>query len=323
MPQQSDAQILGDAGELWFETQLPPGWIPQRPRRDVGVDFLVVICEAGPLNGHEFRVQVKTSKQFKVVSDAVMITGVKRTTIDYWFISPVPTMVVAYDHGQRRGYYRWHSDLIHEISRLQSDTRTRTVSLSIPIQNALVSSAWNDIRRGLLWHHSNLRAALYDARDAKSVLPLIHGLAAAVRHLNSIEHQPIPEAQRTPQQEGLLALFEMIQHRDVIKAASRLMSELVPGSEGAERLSSWINEYRTGVTSVYPTFDQLPEGDWIPPDFQVAYARNLVHGVRARLVQAALELIMLLTPVGDAGAKSSEEDTVRNGEGQQGEGADG
>lgn len=128
MPQQSEAQILGDAGELWFQTQLPPGWIPQPPKRDVGVDFVVVICEAGPLNGHEFRVQVKTSKQFNAANNAVVITGVKRSTIDYWFTSPVPTMVVAYDHGQRRGYYRWHSDLFHELSKLQSDTRTHTPS---------------------------------------------------------------------------------------------------------------------------------------------------------------------------------------------------
>lgn len=314
MPQQSEPQILGDAGELWFQTQLPPGWIAQPPRRDVGVDFLVVICEAGPLNGHEFRVQVKTSRQFQVADNSVVIPGVKRSTIDYWFISSVPTMVVAYDHGQRCGYYRWHSDLFDDVRRLQSDTSIQTVSLRIPTQNALVSSAWNDIRQALLWHHRNLRTALHEARDAKSVLPTIHRLAAAVRQLNSIAHQPmpIPDSERTPQREGLLALLEMIQHRDVITAASQLISELVPGSEGAARLGSWVKEYRAGVMSVFPSFDQLPEGDEIPPDFELVYARNLLHVVRPRLLQTALELIMLLTPTGDA-AEATEGNTVSEG----------
>ena len=152
------------------------------------------------------------------------------------------------------------------------------------------------------------------ARDAESVLPTIHRLAAAVRQLNSIGHQPIPESERTPQQEGLLALLEMIQHRDVIKAAARLMSELVPDSEGAERLGSWVKEYRAGVMNVFPTFDHLPEGDDIPPDFELVYARNLVQVVRPSLMQTALELIMLLTPTGDA-AEITEGDTMSDSEG--------
>ncbi len=301
MPEQSEAQILGDAGELWFQTQLPPAWIPQRPTKDVGVDFLVVICETGPLNGREFRVQVKTSKQLQAIENSVVISGVKRSTIDYWFISPVPTMVVAYDHSQRRGYYTWHSDLFQQVSRLQADTAVQTASLKIPTEKVLDTSSWSAIREALLWHHRNLRMALRAARDARSVLPTIHRIAGAVRYLNSIDHQPIPESERTPQQEGLLALLEMIQHRDVIEAASQLQSELVPDSDGAIRLGTWIDEYRADVVSVFPTFDQLPQGDRIPPDFEVVYARNLVHGLRPRLLQRALELIMLLTPTGAAG----------------------
>ena len=310
MPQQSEAQIVGDSGELWFHTQLPPGWIFQRPTRDVGVDGVVVICEAGPLNGREFRVQVKTSKRFKVLNGAVVIRGVKRSTIDYWFTSPVPTMVVAYDLDRKQGYYRWHSDLLREVSWLQSDVSRRTVSLTIPTQNALVPDAWNDIRQALRWYQRNLRAALHDARDAKSILPVIHGLAAAARNLNWVDHQPIPVSERTPQQEGILALLEMIQHRDVVNAVSRLLNELAADSEGAERLKSWIAEYQADVMSVFPTFERMPEGDWIPPDFEVAFARNRIHLVRPRLLQAALELIMLLTPSGDVGAQSGETATA-------------
>lgn len=295
MPKQSEAQILGDAGELWFQTQLPPGWMFQRPTRDVGVDGVVVICEAGPLNGREFRVQIKTSKHFRVRGDAVVIRGVKRSTIDYWFVSPLPTMIVAYDVRLQRGYYRWHSDLFGELARLQSDTARRSVSFTIPIQNVLVLEAWNDIRESLLWHDRNLRMALHDARDSRLVSPTLHSLAAAARQLTSIDHQPIPEAERTSQQEGLLALLEMMHHRDVLTVVARLLGELLPGSEGSMRLSHWMDEYRSGVMSVFPRFDTLPEGDEVGPDFEIAYDRSLLHVVRPRLIEAALELIMLLT----------------------------
>jgi len=204
-------------------------------------------------------------------------------------------MVVAYDLGQRRGYYRWHSDLFSELSW----PATHVVSLTIPTNNELVPSAWEDIRQALLWHHRNLLDALRDARDAKSVLPTIHRLAATARQLLSIDRQPIPELERTHQQEGLLALLEMIQHQEVVKAVSRLASELVADSVGAERLRLWINEYRAGVTSVFPRFAQLPEDNEIPSDFEVVYARNLLQVVRPRLLQAVLELIILLTSTTD------------------------
>lgn len=311
MPNQSEAQILGDAGELWFMAQLPAGWVPQRPTRDVGVDFVVVICEAGSLNGHEFRVQVKTSKQFKKKSNGVTISGVKRSTLDYWFVSPVPTMVVAYDHDQHRGYYRWHSEFYEDLSQLQADAKTKTVSLNIPTQNVLGESAWEDVRQALLWHHRNLRSALRVARDAESILPTIYGLAAAVRQLNSIDHQSIPEARRTPEQKGMLVLLEMIQHRDVIKATSRLLGEIERGSEGADRLQAWIDEYRSAVSNVFPTFVQFPEGDEIPSDFELAYAPSLMQIVRPRLMEAALELIMLLTPGGEVSGETAGRNRVR------------
>ncbi|WP_411133431.1 DUF4365 domain-containing protein [Streptomyces sp. C10] len=285
--------------------QLPPGWVPQRPTRDVGVDFVVVICEAGPLNGHEFRVQVKTSKQFRTKGDSLVIAGVKRSTIDYWFVSPVPTMVVAYDHGRGRGYYRWHNEFYEELSRIQSETKPRTISLNIPTRSPLVESAWEDVRQALLWHHRNLRASLRAARDAESLLPTIRELAAAVRQLNSIDHQQIPQVQRTQEQEGLLVLIEMIQHRNVVKATSRLLNEMDRGTDGADRLQAWIDEYRASVTSVFRTFDQFPEGDEIPSDFEFLYAPSLVPVVRPRLMEAALELIMLLTPGGDSDGETS------------------
>ncbi|MDH2394078.1 DUF4365 domain-containing protein [Streptomyces sp. HNM0663] len=311
MPGQSRSQQIGWTGELWFQAQLPPGWIPQRPTMDVGVDFVVVICEAGPLNGREFRVQVKASENPKQTSKGIVISGVKRSTIDYWFLSILPTMIVAYDHGQNQGYYRWHSDLYDELSWLESDRNTRTVSLAIPNQNKLAPEAWEGIRQALLWHDRNLRSTLQSARNARSILPMIGELAAAIHQLNGIatprdrEHRPIPEPHLTEKQQGLLAILEMIQHQNVIKAVSRLTNELVPGSAGADRLHSWISAYRDTASQAFPKVDQIPDGDAFPPDYEFVFAPDRVSVVRPVLIQATLELIMLLTGHG-AGRRATE-----------------
>lgn len=105
MPYQSEAQIVGDQGENWFISQLPPGWILQPPKRDVGVDGVVVICDKTDLNGREFRVQIKASKTPTIRNSMVIIPGVKRSTVEYWFLSPLPTLLVAYDATQNHGFF--------------------------------------------------------------------------------------------------------------------------------------------------------------------------------------------------------------------------
>jgi hypothetical protein len=54
---------IGDAGELWFASQLPIDWVWQPPRRDVGKDGLIVIKDGSELHNHEFSVQIKATKR--------------------------------------------------------------------------------------------------------------------------------------------------------------------------------------------------------------------------------------------------------------------
>ena len=304
MPFQSRAQIIGDLGELWFQSQLPEGWLLQKPTKDVGIDGVVVICERGKLNGKEFRVQVKASENLKIKDSKVILdkSKVKRSTINYWFISPLPTMIVAYDCTTKRGYYCWHNELYEQVSKLEYKDSSSEVVLRIPKQE-LVSESWDYIRESLMWHSQNLMKSLSDARNAESMLPTIHSITSAVRQLNSIEHQPIPIEKRTSQQEGILALIEIIHHRDIISALTKLLSELHPDCDGAMRLREWIFSYRLTVLSVFPSFDKLPDDDVIPSDYELVYAKNLIHSVRLQLIQSALEIVMLLTPDGKSQKK--------------------
>src|SRR5437867_3498560 len=107
MPRQVKSQSVGRQGERWFEGLLPSTWILQPPKDDVGVDGVVVICEDGPLNGLEFRVQVKTSDKWTVSGDFISVRNVKRDSALYWITGFTPTLLVLHEVSTGRGAFAW------------------------------------------------------------------------------------------------------------------------------------------------------------------------------------------------------------------------
>lgn len=296
MPKQSEAQIIGREGEIWFESQLPSGWLLQPPKTDVGVDGVVVICDNSDLNGREFRVQVKASKHPKVRGTNIVVSRLKHSTIEYWFLSPVPTLVVVYDVTKKCGYYRWHVELFEEVRKSLKYKNDKSISIRIPTSNTLDVESWKVIKENLRWHYRNIRESLYAARNARSLLPTIHDLTAAVRQLNSIDHQPIPIDKRTAEQDGILAIMEMMQHRLIVSSLSQLLSELDQNSEGARTLEAWIDSYSSKVTSVFPNFEKLESWEEMPPGFDIIFDKNSIHNVRHKFIEIVLEMVMRLAP---------------------------
>ena len=292
MPRQSDSQDIGDQGELWFQTQLPRRWVPQKPTRDVGVDFLVVVCDDSVLNGREFRVQVKSSAQLPVTGGAVTIRGIKRSTLWYWFLSPVPLLLVAYDTSVRRGYYGWHHDVFDPARDLAPDSSEQIVA-AMPAQ-LLDENAWTSIRQHLRAYYANLGRSLNTARAAAHLLPTIRSIADSVRYLNSLDHQKMPVPERPVKMEAMIVLLESIKHRDLVAALRAFLKKLEPDSEGARRIAEWISSYAATVTWAIPSFPFLPPGETIPSDFQLKFAKGRNHEVRPKLIESALDMIMLL-----------------------------
>src|SRR6266700_599873 len=109
---------LGDQGELWFAAALPRGWVWQPPRRDFGKDGLIVIRDTTPLHNIEFSVQIKTSVRPTIRNGCVLLSGVSRASVQYWFASPLPTLIVAVDITNQRAWYAWHLDLFESPDEL-------------------------------------------------------------------------------------------------------------------------------------------------------------------------------------------------------------
>jgi hypothetical protein len=296
MPKYSAAQITGDAGENWFVSQLPEAWLLQPPKRDVGVDGVVVICDASDLNGREFRVQIKASQTPTARAGTVVISGIKRTTLEYWFLSPLPTLLVFYDAVAKSGYYAWHYDLFDQVKAVLGGAPARTASLSIPTANTFGDAGWENIRSDIRDYFRTLSASIHAAHNAKFVMPTLHDLASVARQLNSIDHQTVPHAQRTDEQNAILSLWEMMQHRLVVTSLSTLLNHLARKSHGAETVQAWILSYSANVTAVFPTFSELTAWDSAPEHFPIKFSASHATEHRHKFIETILTMIMLLAP---------------------------
>ena len=298
MPYLSEAQHQGDAGEMWFEAHLPEKWKAYRPWPDVGVDRVVVVLDESNLNGHEFRVQIKTFRALKIVENEIVLPGIKRTTLDYWFCSATPTLIVAVDITSRRGYFVWHQDISRERLKKIFEGTAQKVSLRIPSNNNLDQFGWDRIRKDLESHHHGLLWHVRKSLDASLVEPIIHELAQAAKQLANNERQRfiIPIENRSRQQEGILGLIDIVQHKSVLHAADMLLQALEPSSLPYMQIESWRRHYHEVAKSVFPTLDNLEYGDVIPGDFQVKFDRNRIHSTRPTLILAIVGFMVRLTP---------------------------
>lgn len=186
MPKQNKAQNTGRLGERWFPQQLPANWIFQPPREDIGIDGVVVICEDSPSNGLEFHVQIKSSEEWKVHNESILLR-VKKHNLNYWLAGFNPTLVVLYDTSRNIGWYSWVNQLIAEdISALKGESKT--VLLSIPINRKLDASIWNIISRQLHALHQRIAKRIIVTNMALPVMETTRWLMQSLRLIDICAH---------------------------------------------------------------------------------------------------------------------------------------
>jgi hypothetical protein len=295
-PRSSGASLnadIGDEGELWFAAQLPRGWVWQPPRRDLGKDGLIVVRDSSDLHNLEFAVQVKSSVQPTVRDGHIIKAGVSRSSVLYWFASPLPTLVVAVDVTQRLGWFAWHLDLFRSPADV-FDTKAETLTIRIPERNQLNDAGWSLIRRYLKEHFSSLQAALTDARLTTRLIAGLNVISTAVGNLVRLSSCPLPDGQPDAR-EGISILIEQIEHRNILTTVRSLLRHVRPGSGAHKQIQFWIESYEATVLSAFPRFSDMPSGNSIPPDLELAFAPKIVMETRSRLVEAGIDMIRLLT----------------------------
>ena len=295
-PRSSGASLnadIGDEGELWFAAQLPRGWVWQPPRRDLGKDGLIVVRDNSDLHNLEFAVQVKSSVQPTVHDGHIIKAGVSRSSVLYWFASPLPTLVVAVDVTQRLGWFAWHLDLFRSPADV-FDAEAETLTIRIPERNQLNDAGWSLIRCHLKEHFSSLQAALTDARLTSRLMAGLNLISTAVGNLVRLSSCPPPDGQ-PDNREGISILIEQIEHRNILTTVRTLLRRIRPESGAHKQIRFWIESYEATVLRAFPRFSELPSNNSFPPDLELAFAPKVVMETRSRLIEAGIDMIRLLT----------------------------
>lgn len=304
---------VGDQGELWFAAQLPFGWVWQPPRRDLGKDGLIVIRDNSDLHNLEFAVQVKTSEHPVIQRGCVVKSGLSRSSVMYWFASLLPTLVVAVDIIGRRAWYAWHLDLFESPAAVFHSTQ-HTVTIRIPERNELNEAGWEDIRHRLKEHFGSLLDAISEANSSSRLLPAINTLARNVSNLLKLSKTPPPTRSPMTKQEGLSILIEQLEHRSVLSVVRTLLEHVRPDSRAGHHMRAWIDAYEATVLTAHPRLKALPEHGPYSPELEIAFAPKQVVETRHRLIEAGLDMIMLLTAQQKATNNDETSDQIRDTE---------
>jgi len=289
-----DQSHLGDQGELWFAAALPQGWIWQPPRRDFGKDGLIVIRDGTELHNLEFSVQIKTSARPRIRDGSIVLAGISRSSIRYWFASPLPTLVAAVDIVNRAGWYAWHLDLFDSPNELFG-VETATMTIRIPQTNQLNDAGWQSIRADLLRHFRALQRALSTEAVAPYLLATVYNVARIVGNLIRLGSSAPPTPPLT-QSEGMALVIEQVELRDLIHSVRSLLRRVADGSDANKQIGFWLTSFEKTAAAAHPSLGALPpRGHDIPAEFQLAVSPKQLLEARPRLVLAAVDLISLLT----------------------------
>jgi hypothetical protein len=285
---------LGDQGELWFAAALPQGWVWQPPRRDVGKDGLIVIRDGSTLHNIEFSVQIKTSERPKIREENVLLAGVSRASIQYWFASPLPTLVVAVDIRNRKAWYAWHLDLFHSPKEFY-ESKWNTFTIRIPTKNILDNAGWVSIRGDLQDHYRAMQRAFANISEIPKLIVAINNIVRIVGNLFRVGASAPPDPPFT-EREAMTLLIEQIEIRDLIDTVRSLLSRVDETSDAHKQIAFWLTSFEDIVNSAYPRLHTLPpKGHDIPADLELAIAPKRILEARPKLVLAAVDLVRLLT----------------------------
>ena len=293
MAETIDRAHLGDQGELWFASVLPQGWIWQPPRRDFGKDGLIVIRDSTNLHDLEFSVQIKTSASPRIRGASIVLSGIPRSAVRYWFASPLPTLVVAVDISSRKGWYVWHQDLFDSPKEF-FDAETKTVTIRVPTANELDEAGWNAIREYIERHFRGLQRALWTDSIAPSLMATVYQIARIVGNLIRLGATAPPEPPLT-KSEGMSLLIEQIEVRDLIDTVTALLGRLPAESEARKQIDFWRSSFEQAAEEAFPRLKSLPpRGQNISADLELVFAPKLLLDLRPRLVLGGVDLIRLL-----------------------------
>ena len=292
MISQSQSQILGRAGERWFQSLLPRQWIFQKPEEDIGIDGKITIGNNEKVGIYEFAVQVKASKSWSISEGIITIEGIKSDTISYWGSRLYPTLIILYDDTQKVGYYGWAFDIVNhpiEFAIPTSRLKQKTVSLKLKSSQILNSAAFVTIEKDVVTYFEKFANSLKELRKTVNIIPTINRLTQSVRGIY-LSHMKVP---KTEDEARMLSLMMVVSHKGIINAMDELQThyQLEIGSKDFIKyfIASYINEVNKFI-SEFDKFIYERDGAgavWINPDIH--------KKITPQLIDFIFDIMLILT----------------------------
>jgi hypothetical protein len=260
VPKSSQPQDTGRLGERWFLSRLPAAWVFQPPLEDVGIDGIVVICDAGESNGLEFRVQIKSSVQFNRKGDCIVIPSVKHSAMRYWLTGFTPTLLVAFEISSQTGWCGWANQVLAPVA--QSVVATDGVrALELPMRVPIDENIWDIVSKQVGGLYAAIGRKLVMAGGLTPFLDALEELSGSLKHLYFAEAAQPPESERTVEQSDLMRELEATAHRDAVRAILALEKDLSDVGAPLVGLKEYAEEYTQRCTGFIRAFRELVETD--------------------------------------------------------------
>jgi hypothetical protein len=319
------SQSLGNKGEQWFPAQLPEYWHFQKPSIDLGIDGVVVIAEQNSLNGMEFRVQIKSSKDWKKKGNEIVLRGIKRNTARTWASGATPTLLVFYDDSKKQGYCAWALDAMPPIPELLFG-RSSTITLKAKNPFSINNDCWNSIRSSLKADAELKIKALNTGAIANIVFPKINEITKSIRFLQLYQFAADSDPRKIAIQlkayhcrkcndelndleiQMLLSLAQASAHRDIILSILKVLLYLDPKCIFATKLQHSVETYKNKIAKCYEGFDAMLSD---PNKAAIVFEnQEMVKTLRPEMIQHAAFLLQILSCLG---AEDTEEQLIESG----------
>jgi len=141
MPKRPKGHVIGDAGELLFQSLLPPDWVAHSlTAKDYGIDFIVEVFKAGYATGIQFAAQVKASEHWRPRGQAIPIR-LKTERVHYYIEKRTdPVFLIAVDLAKRRSYWCFLQAYFLDDHRGALQPGRSKTTVHVPLANCLDDS---------------------------------------------------------------------------------------------------------------------------------------------------------------------------------------
>lgn len=244
MPRQSEQQLTGREGERWFQSQLPNGWVLQRPTEDIGLDGVVVISDGSQYDGLEFRVQVKSSQHWNENESGILVKNLNRESVLYWLTGLTPTLLILYCNRTKSAHWYWANRLFADRRELLAGA-THAIQARIPADNPLTKDSWGNIANDIAAIQSSIAETFNTAHGSRVVFQLLHSMHSALQGIYYATAKLKDGRTISPEGERLSDHLELISYRDFILALREFAARMRADSSGYAWFTALADGYQS------------------------------------------------------------------------------